>query len=308
MRRCVYQFHCYSLQTRSKTMTTFRTVSIDGLDIFYREAGSRDHPTILLLHGFPTSSHMFRNLIPALADRFHLVAPDYPGYGNSSMPTVNEFDYTFDHLAEIMEKFIAAIDLKKYRLYVMDYGAPIGYRIAAKHPERVQSLIVQNGNAYEEGLREFWEPIKAYWQDKSPENAEKLNYLVTLEATKWQYTNGVRNLDAISPDTWTMDQHFLDRPGNDEIQLALLYSYGTNPPLYPQWQEYFRQHQPPTLIVWGKNDYIFPAEGAYPYKRDLKDVEFHLLDTGHFALEEEGEAIANYIDQFLASRLQPILA
>jgi pimeloyl-ACP methyl ester carboxylesterase len=251
-------------------MTTFRTVSIDGLDIFYREAGSRDHPTILLLHGFPTSSHMFRNLIPALADRFHLVAPDYPGYGNSSMPTVNEFDYTFDHLAEIMEKFIAAIDLKKYSLYVMDYGAPIGYRIAAKHPERVQSLIVQNGNAYEEGLREFWEPIKAYWQDKSPENAEKLNYLVTLEATKWQYTNGVRNLDAISPDTWTMDQHFLDRPGNDEIQLALLYSYGTNPPLYPQWQEYFRQHQPPTLIVWGKNDYIFPAEGAYPYKRDLK--------------------------------------
>jgi pimeloyl-ACP methyl ester carboxylesterase len=289
-------------------MTTFRTVSIDGLDIFYREAGSRDHPTILLLHGFPTSSHMFRNLIPALADRFHLVAPDYPGYGNSSMPTVNEFDYTFDHLAEIMEKFIAAIDLKKYSLYVMDYGAPIGYRIAAKHPERVQSLIVQNGNAYEEGLREFWEPIKAYWQDKSPENAEKLNYLVTLEATKWQYTNGVRNLDAISPDTWTMDQHFLDRPGNDEIQLALLYSYGTNPPLYPQWQEYFRQHQPPTLIVWGKNDYIFPAEGAYPYKRDLKDVEFHLLDTGHFALEEEGETIANYIDQFLGSRLQPILA
>lgn len=206
-------------------MTTYRTVSIDGLDIFYREAGSRDNPTILLLHGFPTSSHMFRNLIPALADKFHLVAPDYPGYGNSSMPTVNEFDYTFDRLAEIVEKFIAAIALKKYSLYVMDYGAPIGYRIAAKYPERVQSLIVQNGNAYEEGLREFWEPIKAYWQERSPENAEKLKYLVTLEATKWQYTNGVRNLEAISPDTWTIDQHFLDRPGNDEIQLALLYSY-----------------------------------------------------------------------------------
>ena len=285
-------------------MTTFRTVSIDGLDIFYREAGSRDNPTILLLHGFPTSSHMFRNLIPALADRFHLVAPDYPGYGNSSMPTVHEFDYTFDHLAEIIEKFITAINLKKYSLYVMDYGAPVGYRIAAKHPERVQSLIVQNGNAYEEGLREFWEPIKAYWQDKSPENASKLTHLVTLEATKWQYTNGVRNLEAISPDTWTIDQHFLDRPGNDEIQLALLYSYGTNPPLYPQWQAYFRQYQPPTLIVWGKNDYIFPADGAYPYKRDLKDVEFHLLDTGHFALEEEGDAISNYITQFLASRLQ----
>ncbi|BAZ23283.1 alpha/beta hydrolase fold protein [Kalymmatonema gypsitolerans NIES-4073] len=289
-------------------MTTFRTVSIDGLDIFYREAGERNNPTILLLHGFPTSSHMFRNLMPALADRFHLVALDYPGYGNSSMPTVNEFDYTFDHLAQIVEKFITAIDLKRYSLYVMDYGAPIGYRIAAKYPERVEALIVQNGNAYEEGLREFWDPIKAYWQERSPGNADKLKYLVTLEATKWQYTNGVRNLEAISPDTWNMDQLFLDRPGNDEIQLALLYSYGTNPPLYPQWQEYFRKYQPPTLIVWGKNDYIFPADGAYPYQRDLRDVEFHLLDTGHFALEEEGDAIANYITQFLASRLQPIPA
>jgi pimeloyl-ACP methyl ester carboxylesterase len=289
-------------------MTTYRTVLIDGLDIFYREAGSRDNPTILLLHGFPTSSHMFRNLISALADKFHLVAPDYPGYGNSSMPTVDEFDYTFDRLAEIVEKFITAIDLKKYSLYVMDYGAPVGYRIAAKYPERVQTLIVQNGNAYEEGLGEFWEPIKAYWQERSPENADKLKYLVTLDATKWQYTNGVRNLEAISPDTWTIDQLFLDRPGNGEIQLALLYSYGTNPPLYPQWQEYFRQYQPPTLIVWGKNDYIFPAEGAYPYQRDLKDIEFHLLDTGHFALEEEGDVIANYIGQFLASRLQSIPA
>ncbi|HEY9741931.1 MAG TPA: alpha/beta hydrolase [Coleofasciculaceae cyanobacterium] len=289
-------------------MIAYRTVSIDGLDIFYREAGSRSNPTILLLHGFPTSSHMFRNLIPALADRFHLVAPDYPGYGNSSMPSLDEFDYTFDHLAEIVEKFVAAIDLKKYSLYVMDYGAPIGYRIAAKYPERVQALIVQNGNAYEEGLRDFWNPIKAYWHDHSPENADKLRHLFTLEATKWQYTNGVRNLEAISPDTWNMDQPFLDRPGNEEIQLALFYSYGTNPPLYPQWQEYFRKYQPPTLIVWGKNDYIFPAEGAYPYQRDLKDVELHLLDTGHFALEEEGEAIASHIAQFLASRLQPIPA
>ena len=289
-------------------MTTYRTIAIDGLDIFYREAGSRSNPTILLLHGFPTSSHMFRNLISALADRFHLVALDYPGYGNSSMPTVDEFDYTFDRLAQIVEKFITAINLKKYSLYVMDYGAPIGYRIAAKYPERVESLIVQNGNAYEEGLREFWEPIKAYWQERSPENADKLRPFFTLETTKWQYTNGVRNPEAISPDTWNMDQHFLDRPGNVEIQLALFYSYGTNPPLYPQWQEYFRKYQPPTLIVWGKNDYIFPAEGAYPYKRDLKDVEFHLLDTGHFALEEDGDAIANYIRQFLASRLQPIPA
>ncbi len=287
-------------------MTTFHTVSIDGLNIFYREAGSRSNPTILLLHGFPTSSHMFRNLIPALADRFHLVAPDYPGYGNSSMPTVNEFDYTFDRLAEIVEKFIAAINLKRYSLYVMDYGAPIGYRIAAKAPKQVEALIVQNGNAYEEGLREFWEPLKAYWQDRSPENADKLKHVFTLEATKSQYTNGARNPEAISPDNWNIDQPLLDRPGNNEIQLALFYSYGTNPPLYPQWQEYFRKYQPPTLIVWGKNDYIFPAEGAYPYKRDLRDVEFYLLDTGHFALEEEGDAIANHIRQFLTLRLQPI--
>ncbi|MEH2107742.1 alpha/beta fold hydrolase [Nostoc sp.] len=284
-------------------MTTFRTVSIDGLDIFYREAGSCSNPTILLLHGFPTSSHMFRNLISALSDRFHLVAPDYPGYGNSSMPTVNEFDYTFDRLAQIVEKFITAIDLKKYSLYVMDYGAPIGYRIAAKYPERVEALIVQNGNAYEEGLREFWEPIKAYWQERSPENADKLRHLFTLEATKWQYINGVQNPEAISPDNWNMDQPFLDRPGNDEVQLALFYSYGTNPPLYPQWQEYFRKYQPPTLIVWGKNDYIFPAEGAYPYQRDLKDVELHLLDTGHFALEEEGDAIADYIRRFITTHV-----
>jgi pimeloyl-ACP methyl ester carboxylesterase len=289
-------------------MTTYRTIAIDGLDIFYREAGSRSNPTILLLHGFPTSSYMFRNLMSALADRFHLVALDYPGYGNSSMPTVDEFDYTFDRLAEIVEKFITAVALKRYSLYVMDYGAPIGYRIATKYPERVEALIVQNGNAYEEGLREFWDPIKAYWQERSPENADKLRPFFTLETTKWQYTHGVRNPEAISPDTWNMDQLFLDRPGNVEIQLALFYSYGTNPPLYPQWQEYFRKYQPPALIVWGKNDYIFPAEGAYPYKRDLNDVEFHLLDTGHFALEEDGETITNYIRQFLTSRLQPLPA
>ena len=280
-------------------MTAYRTISIDGLDIFYREAGSSNNPTILLLHGFPTSSHMFRNLIPTLSDRFHLVAPDYPGYGNSAMPTVNEFDYTFDRLAEIVEKFIKAINLKRYSLYVMDYGAPIGFRIAAKFPNRVEALIVQNGNAYEEGLREFWEPLKAYWQDPSPENADKLRPFFTLETTKWQYTHGVRNPEAISPDTWNMDQPFLDRPGNDEIQLALFYSYRTNPPLYSQWQEYFRKYQPPTLIVWGKNDYIFPAEGAYPYQRDLQTIELHLLDTGHFALEEEGEAIAAHIRRFI---------
>ncbi|NJR60289.1 MAG: alpha/beta hydrolase [Cyanobacteria bacterium CRU_2_1] len=283
--------------------TTFHTISIDGLNIFYREAGSKENPTILLLHGFPTSSHMFRNLIPLLADRFHLVAPDYPGFGNSSMPTVDEFDYTFDHLADVMDQFTKALGLSKYSLYVMDYGAPIGFRLAAKHPERVAALIVQNGNAYEEGLRDFWEPLKAYWHDRSLENADKLRQFLTLDATKWQYTHGVRNPQTISPDNWNIDQPLLDRPGNNDIQLALFYSYGSNPPLYPQWQECFRTYQPPTLIVWGKNDFIFPAEGAHPYKRDLNTVEFHLLDTGHFALEEEGETIADHIRRFLPAHI-----
>ncbi|MBW4629186.1 MAG: alpha/beta fold hydrolase [Brasilonema octagenarum HA4186-MV1] len=287
-------------------MSAYRTIEIDSLHISYREAGSPLSPTILLLHGFPTSSHMFRNLMGALGDKFHVVAPDYPGFGNSSMPTVDEFEYTFDHLAEVMEKFIEAIGLKKYSLYVMDYGAPIGYRIAAKHPERVESLIVQNGNAYEEGLREFWEPLKAYWKERTPENADNLRQFFTLDATKWQYTHGVRNPKSISPDNWNIDQPLLDRPGNSNIQLALFYSYGSNPPLYPQWQEYFRKYQPPTLVVWGKNDQIFPADGAYPYLRDLKNIEFHLLNTGHFALEEDGETIALLITNFLTKQLQPL--
>lgn len=283
---------------------TYKTVKIDGLDIFYREAGSRRNPTVLLLHGFPTSSQMFRNLMPQLAGRYHVVAPDYPGYGNSSAPPVDKFDYTFDNLANVVDKFAQALKLERYSLYVMDYGAPVGYRLAVKHPERVQALIVQNGNAYEEGLREFWKPFRAYWKDRSEQNAEAMRKLLTLDATKWQYTNGVRDASVISPDAWTTDQYMLDRPGNQEIQLALFYSYGSNPPLYPQWQAYFRKHQPPTLIVWGKNDLIFPAEGAEPYKRDLKNLEFHLLDTGHFALEEDGDVIAGYINNFLDKQVK----
>lgn len=285
-------------------MTTYQTITVEGLDIFYREAGSKAAPTILLLHGFPTSSHMFRNLMPALADRFHLIAPDYPGFGNSSMPLVDDFDYTFERLAEVMAGFIKTLGLKRFSLYLMDYGAPVGLRIATKHPEQVEALIVQNGNAYEEGLREFWEPLKAYWQDHTPDNAAALSKLLTLEATKWQYTHGVRNPAAISPDNWNLDQRFLDRPGNNDIQLALCESYGSNPPRYPQWQAYFREYQPPTLVVWGKNDYIFPESGAHPYKRDLNDIEFHLLDTGHFALEEDCDVIARQITQFFASRPQ----
>lgn len=277
-------------------------VKIDGLDVFYREAGDRSKPTILLLHGFPTSSQMFRNLIPQLADKYHVIAPDYPGFGYSSMPKVSEYDYSFDNLANVVEKFTEQLRLTKYTLYVMDYGAPIGFRLATKHPERVQALIVQNGNAYEEGLRDFWVPFKAYWKDQSEKNANELRKFLTLDATKWQWTHGTRDAKLISPDTWTLDQALLDREGNQAIQLRLFLSYGTNPPLYPKWQAYFREHQPPTLIVWGKNDFIFPAEGAEPYKRDLKNLEFHLLNTGHFALEEDGDVIAGHIRKFLAKQ------
>lgn len=292
-------------QARPHTRASYRTVRIDGLDIFYREAGRKDAPTVLLLHGFPTSSHMFRNLIPALAGEYHIVAPDYPGFGGSSMPRVNEFVYTFDNLAEVMDKFARRLGLNKYSLYVQDYGAPVGFRLAVKHPERVQALIVQNGNAYDEGLREFWAPLKAFWRDRSAANADALaKAALTAEATKWQYTHGTRDSAAISPDNWLIDQPLLDRAGNKEIQLQLFYDYGSNPPLYPRWQAYFREHQPPTLVVWGKNDKIFPAEGAEPYKRDLKDIEFHLLDTGHFALEEDDDVIADLIRRFLRRRVK----
>jgi pimeloyl-ACP methyl ester carboxylesterase len=200
--------------------------------------------------------------MPALADKFHLVAPDYPGFGNSSMPTVDEFHYTFDHLADIIDKFVGQIGLEKFGIYVMDYGAPIGYRLAIKHPERIEALIVQNGNAYDEGLREFWEPLKAYWHEPNEKNKEALRKFLTIEGTKRQYTHGVKNENAISPDNWILDQSLLDRPGNKEIQLQLFYDYNPNPPLYPQWQDYFRKYQPPTLVVWGRNDLIFPKEGG----------------------------------------------
>ena len=282
------------------TPTEYKTIDVQSQNIFYREAGDKSAPTIVLLHGFPTSSHMYRNLIPKLAETYHVIAPDYPGFGNSSMPAVNEFEYSFDNLANITDTFLQKAGVEKYTLYVMDYGAPIGFRIAAKHPERVQGLIIQNGNAYDEGLRDFWDPIKAYWKEKSPENAKVLkDNLLTIGATEWQYTNGARNKAVISPDNWIVDQAKLDRPGNKEIQLELFYSYGTNPALYPEWQAYFRKHQPATLIVWGKGDYIFPEEGAHPYKRDLKNLDFHILDTGHFALEEDGEVIAEHILKFM---------
>ena len=286
-------------------MIKYKNVKIKDLDIFYREAGSRENPTILLLHGFPTSSHMFRNLMMKLEDRYHLIAPDYPGFGQSSMPFVNEFDYSFDNISSIIEQFIDVIELKDYSLYLMDYGAPVGFRIANKQPTRIQSLIIQNGNAYEEGLKEFWEPIKAYWKNpESKTTIDGVRSLLTLEATRWQYIHGVQDVEKVSPDNWTHDQALLDRNGNNEIQLQLFLSYSTNLTLYPVWQEYFRQYQPPTLIAWGEHDYIFPAEGAYPYKRDLNNLEFHLLNAGHFPLEDNNEKIVGLIDDFLTRKVK----
>ncbi|MCZ6586191.1 MAG: alpha/beta hydrolase [Gammaproteobacteria bacterium] len=287
----------------ASTDIKYKTVEVNGLDVFYREAGDKNAPTLLLLHGFPTSSHMFRNLMAELADSYHMLAPDFPGFGNSSQPSMDDFDYTFDNLAATVEGFLDTLGVTKYSIYLMDYGAPVGFRIAAKYPERVETLIIQNGNAYDEGLREFWDPIKVYWNDRTPENAEPLTGFITPDGVKWQYTHGVRDLQAISPDNWNIDHRHLSREGNPAIQLALFYDYQSNVPLYPSWQAYFREHQPPTLIVWGKNDYIFPAEGAHPYKRDLKNLDFNLLDTGHFALEEDGDVIAGHIRRFLDKNL-----
>ena len=288
------------VNVKEKTQATLhKTIEVNGLNIFYREAGDVNKPTILLLHGYPTSSHMFRNLITDLSVRYHVLAPDYPGFGRSDQPLMKDFDYTFDNMSKIVEGFLNELKVTKYSIYLMDYGAPIGFRIAAKYPQRIESLIIQNGNAYDEGLRDFWIPIKKYWNDYTVENGKPLEGFHSPAGLKWQYTHGVQDSLKISPDNWNLDLQHLTRAENDKIQLAMFYSYRTNVPLYPEWQQYFREHQPPTLIVWGKNDYIFPAEGAHPYKRDLKNLEFHLLDTGHFALEEKGDEIANYILKFL---------
>jgi pimeloyl-ACP methyl ester carboxylesterase len=280
-------------------VTHFRTASVDGVSIFYREAGPRRAPVVLLLHGFPTSSHMFRNLIPALADRYHVIAPDYPGYGQSDMPDRAQFAYTFDHFAQLVGGLLDQLGVVRHAMYVMDYGAPVGWRLALKHPKRVTGLIVQNGNAYEEGLKEFWDQFRAYWADGSDAHRQALRALLTPEMTRFQYIDGVKDLTRVSPDNWVHDQALLDRPGNAEIQLDLFFDYRTNLPLYPAVQAYFREYQPPTLIVWGKNDKIFPAAGAHPYKRDLPDAELHLFKTGHFAFEDRADKMVPLIRAFL---------
>lgn len=283
------------------TKVKFRSVDVDGLNIFYREAGAKDAPAILLLHGFPSSSHMFRDLIPLLADRFHIVAPDLPGFGQSGIPARDTFAYTFDHLAEIIGRFTEVIGLARFAVYVFDYGAPIGFRIAVKHPERITAIISQNGNAYEEGLSEGWTPIRAYWQERSPANRKALRAFLTPQTTHWQYTHGVVDETAVSPDGQALDNFYLARAGSDEVQLDLFGDYQSNVALYPAFQNYFRTHKPPFLAAWGKNDPFFLPAGAEAFKRDIPDAVIRFFDTGHFALETHAEEIAAAIRDFFKS-------
>jgi pimeloyl-ACP methyl ester carboxylesterase len=283
--------------------TTYRIASVDGLNVFYREAGDPKTPAVLLLHGFPTSSHMYRELIPALADRYHVVAPDLPGFGYSDAPSRMNFKYTFDNLAEVIERFTEVIGLGQYGVYVFDYGAPIGFRLAIRHPERITAVVSQNGNVYLEGLSKGWNPIQAYWKDPSPENRAALRVFLEPEATRWQYMHGVATPERLSPDAWTLDSALLARPGNDEIQLDLFGDYQSNVALYPKFQDYIRTHRPPLLAVWGKNDPFFLPAGAEAFRRDNPSAEIHLLETGHFALESEGPAIAAIMREFLARKL-----
>lgn len=278
-------------------MITYHNIKIDGLNLFYREAGSAHLPTLVLLHGFPTSSHMFRDLLPHLEDHFQIIAPDYPGFGYSDAPAPAVFSYTFDHLAELVEKLLEKLGIKSFALYLQDYGGPVGFRLAVKNPQRITGLIIQNANAYLEGIAETMAPIAQYWSDRTGMESTIRGFL-TKETTVFQYTHGVSKPERISPDAYQHDQSLLDRSGNDLIQLELLFNYQTNPPLYPLWQDYFRKHQPKTLLVWGKGDPFFTVAGAQAYLRDLPKAELHLLDTGHFALEERHEEIAAHILRF----------
>jgi len=277
----------------------YRTADVDGLNVFYREAGTGVAPKLLLLHGFPSASHMFRDLIPLLADRFHIVAPDLPGFGRSDMPSRTDFKYTFDNLADVIDRFTQIIGFDKFAVYVFDYGAPTGFRLAVKHPERVTAMISQNGNAYEEGLSEGWNPIRAYWRDASEANRKALRDLLKPETTYWQYTHGVPDTLQVSPDGYSLDNFYLARPGADEVQLDLFGDYKSNVALYPAFQNYFRTRKPPFLAVWGKNDPFFLPPGAEAFKRDIPNATVRFLDTGHFALETHAQEIADEIRTFL---------
>ncbi|GGC68445.1 alpha/beta fold hydrolase [Undibacterium terreum] len=280
-----------------------RTVDADGLSIAYRESGPQDAPVVLLLHGYPTSSHMYRNLIPLLSDRYHVIAPDLPGFGFTVVPPERNYVYSFDNLANSIDAFTVALGLKKYAVYVFDYGAPTGFRLAMAHPERVTAIITQNGNAYEEGLSTGWNPIQKYWQEPTQANRDVLRQFLAPESLKWQYTHGVKDTSLIEPESYTMDTWMLARPGNDEIQLDLLLDYASNVALYPKFQEYFRSHQPPLLAAWGKHDPFFLPPGAEAYQRDIPGAEVHFLDTGHFALETHAAEIGTLMRAFLARAL-----
>jgi pimeloyl-ACP methyl ester carboxylesterase len=278
---------------------SFRKVDVGGFNIFYREAGPRDAPVLLLLHGFPSASHMFRDLIPQLSDRLRVIAPDLPGFGKSDMPERAKFNYTFDNIAGVIDRFTEVIGLGRFAIYVFDYGAPTGLRLAMRHPERITAIISQNGNAYVEGLSDGWNPIRAYWQDPSETNRAALRAFLTPETTYWQYTHGVADTSAVSPDGYSLDNFYLARPGADEIQLDLFGDYKSNVALYPEFQAYFRTHKPQLLAIWGKNDPFFLPAGAEAFKRDIPDADIHFLDTGHFALETHCAEIAATIRDFL---------
>ncbi len=288
-----------ALSPPDATRTHYHTAVVDGVELFYREAGPADAPVVVLLHGFPSSSHMYRELIPRLADRYHVIAPDYPGFGQSGVPDRAAFTYGFARYADLMDRLLTRLGATRYALYVQDYGAPVGLRLALAHPERVTALVTQNGNAYEEGLSDFWTPLRALWADGSKAHREAMRVALTLEATKSQYLDGVRDRSRVSPDNWVHDQALLDRPGVDEIMLDLFQDYGGNVALYPRFHDFFATRRPPTLIVWGKNDTIFPEAGARAYLKDLPDAELHLIDSGHFALEDRGEEIATLMRDFL---------
>ena len=287
-------------------MTTYHHANVRGQKLFYRKAGPKDSPTIVLLHGFPSSSHMFRDLISQLSDKFHVIAPDYVGFGYSDAPSVREFEYTFDNLAAHVEDLLFRnLGLKQLSIYVQDYGAPVGYRIASKYPDAIQSIVVQNGNAYEEGIGGAFDPMKPFWANRNSETEKPVRSLLTKDMTLFQYTHGVADPARISPDSYTVDQFFLDRPGNAAIQLDLLYNYQSNVALYDRWHEYFRSRQPGMLILWGKNDPFFTVEGAKAYQRDIPKAELHLIDTGHFALEDFSGFIAERMRKFLGQSAAP---